>query len=271
MSSNNNNTKSKLAWRVKEPTKLEDAFPLQRLSLRADDFDRLILQQGTRVKVYRTMFCPNVKSIDGAEHQIDCEIVGCNGSGYVDKYPICTTAFIQTQSLEKLVDVAGLADQNSVTSTFLTGIELQYFTLVELVDFTEIYFQRIKRDGSRAFDALKYNAKRINVILDQNDVEYFEGIDCNIDINGNIVWVTSRGPADDVIYSIHYEAPVQFRAVRSMHTNRFTQVKDAADAGKIAFVKMPEQWLLVKEFLVKRKDIDGNEILPNKIIIPEGD
>ena len=44
-----------------------------------------------------------------------------------------------------------------------------------------------------------------------------------------------------------------------MHINRFAQVPDRS-TGKVAQVKMPEQWMLQKEFLIIRRDKYGNEI-----------
>ena len=260
MNSHNNNTKKKPGWNVKEPITMIDPVSNNRVSFTPSEFERLIKQHGVRVKVYRSMFCPNVKSVDDGQHEIKCEIPGCNGSGIVDTHPIETYALIQNQNLEKLALAEGFVDGNSVAATFLIGIELQYFTLVELCDHTDIYFQHIKRSNGN-IDVLKYRARRINVILSKKGIEYYQGIDFSIDPNGNVLWVVNRGPETGEIYSIHYEANVQFRATRAMHNNRFAQVKD--DDGKIAFVKMPEQWMLAKEFLVKRKDSEGNEILPN--------
>jgi hypothetical protein len=105
-------------------------------------------------------------------------------------------------------------------------------------------------------------------MMDSTGKEYYQGIDFDLDQNGSIAWKSGKEPATGTIYSIHYEAHVQFRATKAMHSNRFTQV---AVEGGVKYVKMPEQWLLQKEFLVKRKDKDGNEILPNRIIDPQED
>lgn len=270
MSSHNNSTKKQTAWTVKEPVKRVDPNPNQRLSFEQDAFDRLINQQGCVVNVYRTMYCPNVKSIDGAEHDIDCQVPGCNGSGFLDRHPLQITAAIQNQNLDKYQFVEGMVDGNSVVMTFPIGIELQYFTLVELIDHTDIFFERVKRSQGD-IDILKYNAKRVNVCIDQNGIEYFECIDFKLDPNGNIQWKSGKGPDPRTIYSVHYEALVQFRATRALHVNRFVQVKDPDDGGKVAFIKANEEWILTKEFLVKRADQDGNEMLPNPINDPDED
>ena len=237
-----------------------------RVQLKPEKIQDLINQQGVRVKVYRSMLCPNVKSIDGGEHEIDCPI--CHGNGFADLRPICTVAFIQTQDLTKVHNAEGYWDGNTVAATFLPGIELQYFTLVELPDFTDIFYERIKRQQG-PIDNLKYKALCVNVVLDSDGKEYFAGNDFDIDVNGSIRWKVDRGPLPGTIYSIHYEMTVQFRAIKAMHVNRFLQV--SARSTDVEMTKQPEQWMLQKEFFVKRKDAQGNELNANLIRDPDED
>jgi len=251
----NRKTKNVPSWKVKESELQEETAPIERVDLDPFKFERLIEQKGVNVKVFRTSYCPKVKSVDGAEHEIDCVI--CNGSGFVDLDPICVKAFMQTQELEKMHNVEGFVDGNQVLMTFPIGVELQYFTKVELEDFTDIFMQRVLRSPGTNTDVLKYNACRVNFILDYNNVRYYQDQDFKIDQNGNIEWGLGNTPADNLPYSVHYEAAVQFRATRAMHVNRFSQYKTA---GKIEHLKYQEQWLMTKEFLVKRLDENGNEL-----------
>lgn len=268
--SHNRNTKNALAWQVKDPYRMIDAVPDQRLSMDPERFDKMISQQGCRVRVYRTLFCPNTKTVDSAEHDIDCQVKGCNGSGFLDLYPIETMASLYSQTMDKNGAPEGYIEGNQAYATFLQGIELQYFTLVELMDFTEIYFERVLRSNGNK-DVLKYSAKRVNVLVDQHGTEYYQAIDFILDMNGDVEWLNQRTPATNTIYSIHYEAAVQFRATKAVKVNRFLQVKDAENPGNVAFVKMPENWVLTKEYLVKRSDVNGNEIFPNRLYGTEPD
>lgn len=256
----NKKTKKKKAWDVKESKLLPDDNPRGRVDLRIEDFDALIDQKGVNLMVYRTMYCPNVKSVDGGEHEIDCQL--CNGSGFLDKNPIKTKGFIQNQNIERLLDEhGGQHDGNSVLISFPIGIEMQYFTLIELCDFTQPYFQRVMRKEGTDVDVLKYKACRINQVFDKLGNEFFQGQDFVIDPNGNIKWVDdTRIPDDGMIYSVHYECHVQFRATRAMHVSRFTQYK-APGEPLVEHIKMPEQWLCTKEFLLRRKDINTNQDL----------
>ena len=253
----NKNTKKKQGWNVRDSvTRPELGDPRSRVDLDPMAFDRLIQQKGVKVKVYRSMFCPKVKSVDSAEHEIDCDL--CNGSGFVDYDPLCTTGVIQNQEFILNAMVEGNVDANSVAITFPIGIELQYFTKIELEDFTEIYFQRVLRNPDSDTDVLKYSACRVNVLIDYDGVRYYQDQDFKIDQSGNIKWTNPlRTPSDNKVYSIHYESKVQFRATRAMHVNRFSQVKGSEG---IEFLKFQEQWLCTKEYLVKRTDQNGNEL-----------
>ena len=255
MYGHNKTTKKQKSWDIKDPVTKADSNPIQRVDLKIDEFDRLIEQKGANVCVYRTTYCPNVKSVDGAEHEIDCPL--CNGSGFIDLNPIQTKAFIQNQDLERIMDsAAGQFDGNSVAMTFPIGIELQYFTLIELVDYTQIYYQRVLRKPGTSIDILKYKACRVNVIVDKNNMQYYQGQDFKLDPNGNVQWL-DRKPVDNLIYSIHYESHIQFRATRAMHVNRFTQYKQSGEA-LVEHIKLPEQWMAQKEFLLRRRDINTN-------------
>lgn len=269
---NNRNTKGKKGWNVRETVKRPEVNPQGRIDLIPGDFDRLLEQKGAVLCVYRTTYCPNVKSVDGAEHEIDCQI--CNGSGYIDLDPIETKGFIQTQELEKMYESGdGYHDGNTVAITFPIGIELQYFTKIELKDYTELYYQRVMRKPASNTDVLKYKACRVNIIVDKNNVQYFQDQDFVVDPNGNIQWIqavrvalgppTYRKPADNLVYSIHYEMHCSFRAVKAMHVNRFTQYRTTDNTiNNVEQIKLPEQWQCIKEFLLRRKDIQsGNDLI----------
>lgn len=350
----NNTTKKKKSWNVKESKIRPEEDPRNRVDLNPSEFDRLIKQKGTMCKIYRTTYCPNVKSVDGAEHEIDCTI--CNGSGFIDLDPICTYVFIQTQEFDKMPQIEGFVDGNTVLMTFPIGVEMQYFTKIELHDFTDVFPQRVMRKPGSLVDVLKYSACRVNLVIGKNGKRYYQDTDFAINFDGNIKWLTpgdqqlltfsavpdsgtflltrnavstapipfdatatvvqaslralvglenvtvvgdftagftitfigvdapvsainktsnllngvtpvtiavsdksksAKKPNDNQPYAIHYEAKTQYRARAAAHSNRFTQF---AAGPAVEHIKMPEQWYCTKEFLVKRTDINGNEL-----------
>ena len=421
----NRNTKRQPHWNGKNPAQIPDAAPRSRTALDPVAYDNLIKQHGVRVKVYRSMFCPNVKSVDGGEHNLDCTL--CNGSGYLDVDPIESVAYLANQNFQEEMTVEGYHDGNSVGATFLGGVELQYFTRVDLMDFTQPFYERVLRrvistpgvdgvrgsitltydsinpsvstfvlfnnalpggffniledgttrptniilgdinegaapdnviehsnnqilfvpdesiptailkaqairdlingvsqtGGTRATpraggsvttgallqrtctavasggtvtitqnvatttnisigqgsgrpedatvmngitaikeigpeDNLKYDCKRVNVVIDKVGDQYYQDIDFRLTPQGNISWIEGRREPTG-IYTVHYESVIQYRATSAMHINRFAQVPDRS-TGLVAQVKMPEQWMLQKEFLIIRRDKYGDEI-----------
>lgn len=194
----NNTTKKRIGWNVKESKRGTPPSDLYRVDINPADFDRLIAQKGVIAKVYRTTYCPNVKSVDGAEHEIDCEL--CNGSGFLDVDPICVPVFIQTQELNELPNIEGLVDGNTVLITFPIGIEMQYFTKIVLHDFTDVYPQRIMRRPGSLTDVLKYPACRVNVLIDKNGKRYWQDRDFALDHNGNVKWLTP-GDQQKIVFS----------------------------------------------------------------------
>lgn len=250
-------------WNPGQPKKAPSAKDrLAHLFLDPERFNSLIRAQGMKVRVFRSVLCPNIKSVDSGEHEIDCPL--CNGNNYLDFDPIDTYAFIQAQHFDAKHLVEGEYDANVISATFLTGVELTYYTLVELCDQTDVFPQVLKRSQGQ-IDVLKYKACRINVLVDQFGKQYLQGSDFRLDGNGSVFWLAGKGPAAGTIYSIHYECPIQFRAVSAMHVHRFIQ-KPTQTAGEVVFRKAPVQWLLQRAFLVRRRDrFTGAPIPPNPV------
>jgi hypothetical protein len=234
----------------------------KRVDFRLEDFDLFIKQKGIRVKVYRSLLCPNVKSIDSAEHEIDCPL--CLGMQFIDVNPIDCWAAPQSDDLKKKQFSEGLYDKNMITLTFERGIDLQYFTLVELCDFTDIFFERVKRQRGQT-DVLKYKATCVNVLVDSEGKQHYNGQDFDLDPNGSIKWRVDKGPESGSIYSVHYHMRKQYRAVEAQHVDRYTQVLNKNNGGKIEMLKLYEEWKLQKEYFVERKDLKGNPLSPNLI------
>jgi hypothetical protein len=256
-------TSIKKGWNVEvaKPTKRQSTLP--KVNLKKEQFDQLILDQGVNVRVFRTVPCPNVKSIEAGEHEIDCPL--CRGSQFVDRYPLETRVVIQSVQTEVAHLVEGLYDGNTVTITLPSGVECQYYTMIELVNYTEIYIERVSRQLGQV-DVLKFPATRVNLLIDQHGKEYLEGADFSVDLNSNIKWGTNRGPVEGTIYSIHYETKVRYRTVRALHTNRYGNI---TENGVDDMTKMAESWLGFKIFLVDRKDQLGNLVRSNKLPLHE--
>ena len=229
-------------------------------SLTPEQTNKLVYTLGIPVKVFVTCLCPNVKSVDGGENEIDCNL--CNGSGFIDRNPIETLAVVTQNQLRPHHYEEGIYDGSKCHMTFLTGIEIHYFYLVEIKDFIRPYYQRLKRSKSGT-DVLNYNAKKINLLISKDGLEYYADTDFTINADGNIKWNTDRGPAEGTIYSINYEAPMRYRAVAAENMARFA--KKHTKSKEIEISKLNERWVMQLDYIVKRKDYAGNELNRNLI------
>ena len=234
------------------------------------NLNAMLYNQGVRIKVYKTLFCPNVKSIDGAEHEIDCSL--CRGTGFIDVDPIDTFAFIQGQSREYLINPENIGTQweeGVALASFIGGIDLTYYTRIELMDYTYLYVQLVQRQPSTNVDRLKFSAHSVNKVIDQDGVEYFYGTDFNLDRNGDVEWLivgAAKKPTDKYTYSIHYNTLVSYRALRALHCERYGTEGKKRDY--LEAVQYPQQWLIKRLYLFdsNRKDSETDEKLdPNKI------
>ncbi len=250
----------KKGWNNSTATNIPKKSPIfGKVNISPEAFSNLILAQGIRANVFRSLLCPNIKDISTGDHEIDCNL--CLGSQFLDKHPLETRIVVQSVQSQTDHLIEGLYDGNTITITFPAGVEAQYFTMVELLDFTELYNQRVSKQQGQT-DIMKYPAINVNLLIDKHGREYFQGSDFDLDINGNLRWRVGKGPLADTIYSIHYETRVRYRTVRSMHTNRFSTItRENVDVA----AKLPETWLASKAFLVDRRDAQGNIVPQNKL------
>lgn len=234
---------------------------LNKAPFRKDDFNNLIIQQGIKVKVFKTTWCPNVASIDAAEHDINCTV--CLGNGLVDRNPVETFAYISHAERDPQFFLEGEYEIESIYGTFPSDIELTYYTLVQLMDVTEQYIQLVnKQEGP--IDFLKYPCKRVNLLIDQNGREYIPGQHFTLTVNGDIQWLPGKGMKAGTIYSINYDITIQFRAMKAVHAFRFVQ--EYVENGNTAVTKLPQKWALKREYLVEKTDFRGKIKLPvNKL------
>lgn len=258
-----NNNPGQPGWKPANSVKLPIKPNGQRGRIDFDPvkFQEFIDQKGVRVKVYRTMLCPRVASIDGAEHDIECPL--CFGAQFVDTFPITTMVMFQSELLQKSNLAEGLFDKDVVSATFQIGIELQYFAMVELVDFPDTYYQRVKRQRGQ-LDILRYPATEVNSLMDYSGKLYYSGNDFTLDPNGSIVWFPNKGPENGQVYSVNYKFKKRFRAIKALHANRYTQLLNKA-IGQIEMIKLPDQWILQVDYLVERKDQFGKPLATNLI------
>lgn len=242
------------------------------------NLDQLVEDLGVRVRVWKSTTCPNMTSIESLDHDPNCAICHNNMIDF-DCYE--TIATFQQQSLTEQFKVQGTFSIDEVLVTFKAGISLQTFAKVELLDFTEEFYELIQKQDNITtnIDKLKYPACKVIalfVIRNNQTIRFYHGTDFTIDVNGCITWIGAHKPIDREIYSVYYSYHPVYRVTKAVHRDRFSQYNDLRDLknSKVpdfaiktvenrTFVKLPEEWILRRDYLLERSD--KTQVTPTKL------
>lgn len=227
-----------------------------------DKLNQVVKDLGVRVRVYKSTLCPNMTSLESADHDITCKV--CN-NGMIDFEPFETIAMFQQQSLTDQFKVQGTFHIDEIFATFLSGISLQVFTKVEILDFKEPFYELVQRQEGTDIDNLKYCASCIDglfVVEGQTIREFQEGAHFNLTADGNIKWRTANRPSDRAIYSVYYHYAPVYRAINAVHRDRYSQYNSRPNliqAPKVTvdgntYVKLPEAWILKRDYILDSRD-----------------
>jgi hypothetical protein len=165
--------------------------------------------------------------------------------------------------------------------TFRVGVSLQTFARVELLDFKEDFYELVQRQDTPTsgpiIDKLKYPACEVIavfVIRNNQIVRFYHGADFDLDQNGSIRWLGTNRPLDREIMSIYYKYHPVFRVTKAVHRDRFSQYNVAKDlvssdipksaykvVGDKTYVKLPETWILRRDYLLDRRDKVTGQVL----------
>ena len=253
-----------------------------------DLLDREIRDLGVRVKVFKSTICPNITSLETIDHDLNCEI--CNNN-MIDFAPQETIALFQQQDFKEEFKIKGTFDIDEVQATFPSGITLFQFARIELLDFEEDFTELIQRQEGD-IDRLKYSACTVlglfiadkTVVTSGRKREFHFGVDFELTSTGDIKWISSNRPDERQIYSIYYRHHPVFRAVSAIHRDRYSQfnlrpekikspkvtrdIEFRGNKDTRTFVKLPETWVIKRDYLLERRDAEGNLLPRNKFFDP---
>jgi len=240
--------------------------------------DQLVKDLGVRVRVWKSTTCPNMTSIESLDHDPNCFICQNN---MIDFDCFETLALFQQQELVEQFKVHGTFNIDEVMVTFRVGVSLQTFARVDLLDFKEDFYELVQRQDTPTsgpiIDKLKYPACEVIavfVVRNNQIVRFHHGADFDLDQNGSIRWLGTNRPLDREIMSIYYKYHPVFRVTKAVHRDRFSQYNVAKDlvasdipksaykvAGDKTYVKLPETWILRRDYLLDRRDKVTGQIL----------
>jgi len=103
-------------------------------------------------------------------------------------------------------------------------------------------------------DRLQFPATCVEHLVDADGVEYCEGKDFEITVDGDIKWLTQNRPGWNIefgrgkVYSIRYRYRPFFIVAKLLHEVRISQVTDPATFQR-SVERMPYQCLIIREYI----------------------
>lgn len=235
--------------------------PPPRVDLITKEFDTLVEDQGSRVRITPAILCPSRSSFSedtgDNNHPLNCEI--CDGSQIVDvddeSYE--DWVYIQGMKLEKQFQVSEVFDVKDAFLTARAGSRLGYFFKVEVLDFGSQFNEVILR-GTDDSDKVRYPYSdpmdgSFFLLMGPDGTKYERGVDYNI-VGRDLTWLTSNRPASNKLYSIIYPVLPTFRVLEFMHENRYYY--DGFKRPDKVPVQLPQQCHIRWDFMAKGQGSD---------------
>ena len=246
-----------------------------RVDLKPEEFDQLIEDQGVYVRITPTILCPNRSELTNTDHVLDCPL--CQGDQVVEspENAIETWAFIQGIKSQKDLLVQGIYDIKDATITTKQLVKMYYWYKVEVLDFSAVYNQILKRSIGGNVDRLRYvpakpGATQLSagidlvasttapdvpyIVIDSKGVRYAIGKHYSIK-DRNLTWLTNLKPAAGTLYSMVYPILPTFRVLELLHEHRYYYVSFKR-TEKVP-VHLPQQAVIRWDYLAKNS---GNQV-----------
>lgn len=228
---------------------------LDQVGMNPKPFEQLIRAKGIRMIHQKPLPCPNQLTLNGNDHDPNCN--NCyNGFIYYDAKEFIG-AFMGN-SINRQFGMNGTWDldqaQIVVPSKDKDGNEMdfQFFDQIIIPDFTVRYYQRVEASQT-GVDRLHFPGAKIDKVIGADGTEYVPGIDCTVDDRGYVRWLGSNRPGYNLdidsghIYSINYYTKPSFTIISLPHQLRVTQTK--LPDGTSVQARFPQLVVVRKDFI----------------------
>lgn len=231
-------------------------------SIKGASFDQLLQNRGIRFVHHKAIPCPNIGSTQNDAHQPDCPFCDDSGIIYYDQQEIY--GIFTGNSIEKTFEAHGVWEVGTAVVTLpttypdgTTQADFNTYDRLEIPDF-EVRLWELKEFEQRTgnMETLRYPVTKVEFassIVNGVQKFYQVGIDFNIDVDGNIVWVSGKQPAYDsvsekgeVIAWAYFAHPV-YVVVQTLRELRITQ--EVINGQKMT-KRLPQQVLVKRDFMV---------------------
>jgi hypothetical protein len=262
------------------PTTTPSEMPIYTpdFSIKGLSFDQLLQQRGVRFIHKKAIPCPNVLSTDTASHDPDCAFCSNSGIIYYDTKEIW--GIFQGNALEKTFEAHGIWEEGNAVvtfpSTYIDGTQADFNTYDYLIlpDFeARMWEQKEYEPTPNMAQKLRYPVAKVEFAISiVNNVEkkYVQGVDFNVDKDGNIAWVFGHEPGINprngrgIVVTWSYFAHPVYLVVQSLRELRITQ--ELVNGQKQAR-RLPQQVLVKRDFMIGlgEKIVPGTEPISDRV------
>ena len=233
-----------------------------RVELVVKEFNNLIEDQGTRVRLTPSILCPVRTSVSDhaadTNHNLNCPI--CDGSEIVDLHELAIEdwVFIQGIKIEKMFQMQGVLDLKVAFMTVRSADRVGYWWKVEIIDFGSMFNELIvKKEGDTDkvrypyFDAMEGS---FFAMVGPDGVRYEKDTDYTVS-GKTITWLSANRPETGRLVSFLYPVLPTFRVLELMHDNRYYY--DGFKKPTKTPIQLPQQCHIRWDFMAKK---DGSDV-----------
>lgn len=243
------------------------------VELDVNKFNALIYQYGIRILHEKATICPNyLGAISSQQHDTNCTI--CDNS-YFFHDPKKVLGYFSTNEMVRNYFRGGFWEHGSALLTVPSFYENNpddqvYVSLNDrftLLDFEDRFYEAIHHNVGNV-DKLRYKAIKILMLRTAKQI-YEENRHFKLNENGDIEWLNNVHPgySPDTglgeVMSVSYLYRPMYRVTQMLHEGRFSQ--QTFKVPQRTPLRYPQQMMIKKDFLIDKKDADGNVIPEPKL------
>lgn len=242
--------------------------PLPDISINSAHFDQLIQNRGILFTHTHALPCPNVRDINEAVHNEDCQVHGCE-NGMLQVMAKQVWGYFNNDTLDKLFEVQGEYNQNVAVITFAakytdgTECDMHVFDKLEMVaDYSNRMYELVEASPS-GIDRLRHRIVTVEWLQSSSGAVYKCGEDFTHE-GSRITWISPNRPKYDQqlgrgeIFSVSYFIKPTYYVHHIMKEIRGTQEYNIATNEKVA-VRLPQHVLVTRQLAFPdEEDKTGN-------------
>jgi hypothetical protein len=233
-------------------------FPVNTSLFRVDFnpalLDQVIKSHGKRMLWAKGTFCSNTIPSDPDRHKADCTI--CDGNGIVYSQEKEIRAVAQSIALENVFRAEGRFDLGTMTVTTPSNVDIGPWDRLKMVLSIVRERHNLIRNSVNDTDRPKFDILDVfRVAADGTNIVYQRNVDFKV-TNGQIQWLSGKGPAIGTNYSLDYTFHPVYIVVEMSNEFRDALTKNYPNASEERFNQLPKRALCKRDFQVRQESLD---------------